>query len=38
MIDAAYLAGSAAFFVVMLLYVRACDALGRAANGEGLSR
>ena len=29
MLDIVYILGSIAFFVVMLVYVRACDALGR---------
>jgi hypothetical protein len=32
MVDFAYVAGSILFFVVMLLYVRACAALGRRAD------
>ena len=29
MLDLAYIAGSVAFFAIMLLYVRGCAALGR---------
>ena len=32
MIDLIYIAGSVLFFVVMLLYVRGCAALGRRAD------
>jgi hypothetical protein len=32
MVDFAYIAGSVLFFAVMLLYVRACAALGRRAD------
>ena len=35
MLDLLYLFGTAAFFAVMLGYVRACDALGRRAETEG---
>ncbi len=32
MIDAAYVAGTVAFFAVMLLYVQGCEALGAVAD------
>jgi len=32
MMDALYLAGTLAFFALMLLYVEGCDRLGRAAD------
>lgn len=32
MSDILYIAGSVAFFGLMLVYVRACERLGRAAN------
>jgi hypothetical protein len=34
MLDLAYIAGSVLFFVVMLLYVRACAALGRRTDAD----
>jgi len=35
MLDLLYVIGTIAFFVTMLGYVRACEALGRRAEGEG---
>lgn len=35
MIDLAYVLGSAAFFALMLAYVRGCERLGGAAAAEG---
>ncbi|MBV9880239.1 MAG: hypothetical protein JO180_07060 [Gemmatirosa sp.] len=35
MIDLAYVLGTAAFFALMLAYVRACDSLGRAGTTAG---
>jgi hypothetical protein len=35
MADFLYLAGSIAFFGLMLAYVRGCEALGRGADGDG---
>ena len=37
MIDVLYLAGSIAFFGVMLAYVRGCERLGRRDDAEGRS-
>jgi hypothetical protein len=34
LIDLLYLAGTAAFFVAMLAYVRGCERLGRRADPE----
>jgi hypothetical protein len=34
MLDLAYIAGSVAFFVVMLLYIRGCAALGRREDTD----
>ncbi len=34
MIDLIYVAATIAFFGLMLLYVRACERLGRAASAE----
>lgn len=34
MIDALYVAGTIAFFGLMILYVAGCDRLGRAADVE----
>ena len=34
MLDLIYVAGSIAFFALMILYVAACDRLGRAADVE----
>jgi hypothetical protein len=34
MLDIAYIAGSIAFFAIMLLYVRACAALGRRDDAD----
>ena len=34
MIDVAYVLGTLAFFALMLLYVRGCARLGRAALGD----
>ena len=34
MLDIAYVALTVLFFVLMLAYVRACDALGRRQEGE----
>jgi hypothetical protein len=34
MLDIAYVALTVLFFVLMLAYVRACDALGRMQEGE----
>ena len=35
MIDLAYVLGTAAFFALMLAYVRGCERLGRAAAADG---
>jgi hypothetical protein len=35
MLDLFYVLGTIAFFLAMLGYVRACEALGRRAAGEG---
>ena len=34
MLDIAYVALTLLFFALMLVYVRACDALGRRQDGE----
>ena len=34
MIDLIYVVGTIAFFALMLLYVRACERLGRTASAE----
>jgi len=34
MLDVAYIALTLAFFALMLVYVRGCDALGRRQDGE----
>ena len=34
MMDLIYVAGTVAFFALMLLYVRACERLGRTASAE----
>ena len=34
MMDALYVAGTALFFALMLLYVEGCDRLGRNAEAE----
>jgi hypothetical protein len=34
MLDLIYIGGSVAFFAIMLLYVRACAALGRRGDNE----
>jgi hypothetical protein len=34
MLDIAYVALTVAFFALMLVYVRGCDALGRRHDGE----
>jgi len=38
MIDLLYIAGTIGFFALMLLYVRACDALGRTQSKQEESR
>ncbi len=35
MIDLAYVLGTAAFFALMLAYVRACERLGRERTARG---
>ena len=34
-LDVIYIVGSVAFFAIMLLYVRACAALGRRGEADG---
>jgi len=34
MIDLLYIAGTLAFFALMLAYVRACEALGHGKDGD----
>ncbi|HEX3927327.1 MAG TPA: hypothetical protein VHW65_04970 [Gemmatimonadales bacterium] len=38
MLDVVYVLGSIAFFWLMALYVRACEALGRSGGGDGADR
>ncbi|MEP6574364.1 MAG: potassium ABC transporter ATPase [Gemmatimonadota bacterium] len=38
MLDLIYVGGTVVFFALMLLYVRACEALGADEKGEGKTR